>query len=66
MTSLEQIALILVQRDGMSYADAKELVDETRDEIHETFELGDGALEEVEDILQYNLGLEPDYMMAFI
>ena len=53
---MNRVIEILMRRDNMSYEDAKELVDETREEMITN-------PDEAEDILQDCLGLEPDYIM---
>lgn len=56
---MNRIIEILMRRDNMSYEDAKELVDETREEMITN-------PDEAEDILQDYLGLEPDYIMDIL
>ena len=56
---MNRVIEILMRRDNMSYEDAKELVDETREEMISN-------PDEAEDILQDCLGLEPDYIMDIL
>lgn len=56
-----RVVEILMKRDGMSEAEAKRLVAETREEILSC----DDAFE-VDDILACNLGLEPDYIFDIL
>ena len=62
---MEEIISILMRRDGISKGAAAALCDQVQQEIDEV--LGrSGSYDEVEDILMYNLGLEPDYIMNFL
>lgn len=56
-----KIVEILVNRDGMDAWEAEDLVIQTRNEILELAARG-GSLDEVEEIIADNLGLEPDYI----
>ena len=60
-----KIVSILMRRDGISEIDAMRLVIDTRIEINEAIAEG-SSLNEIEDILMYNLGLEPDYIINFL
>lgn len=62
---MEEIIRILMRRDGMTREAAVELCFDTREEIFQAIQAGEGY-DEVEDILMYNLGLEPDYIMNFL
>ena len=61
---MQEIIEILMRRDGISYADAKEAYLECQEAIMEA--LDNDEIFEVEEILRYELGLEPDYIMNFI
>lgn len=61
---MKKIALMLMERDGLSWEEAKRLVIETRLMIMRAVQSGD--YDEAENILQDELGLEPDYIMEFI
>ena len=54
---MKKIIKILMERDGMSEQEARDLFKETRDEI---LMLDDPF--EAEDIMSEYLGLEPDYI----
>lgn len=54
---MNRIIKILIERDGMSEQEARDLFKETRDEI---LMLDDPF--EAEDIMSEYLGLEPDYI----
>jgi hypothetical protein len=62
---MEEIIRILMRRDGMTREAAVELCFETREEIFQAIQTEEGY-DEVEDILMYNLGLEPDYLIYFL
>lgn len=53
-----QIIQILMQRDGMTKAEAKELVDEAKEAVYNG--------EDPEEILLEWFGLEPDYIFDLI
>lgn len=61
---MEEIIEILMCRDGISYADAKEAYFECQDAM--MYAIDNGDIFEAEDILRYELGLEPDYIFNFI
>lgn len=61
---MQEIINILMRRDGITYADAKEAYLECREAMLEAIEMGDDF--EVEEILRCELGLEPDYIFNFI
>lgn len=63
-SSKVQIAHILMKRDGITKAEAYDLVAECQDLIDEALERG--AVWEAEDILRETLGLELDYIYAFL
>lgn len=65
----QEIVEILMRRDGITESEAWAIVDECQDEINDIFNNVHAAYsmyEAVSDILACDLGLEPDYMMAFI
>lgn len=57
---MDKVIKILMERDGMSRSDAKELVDETRELLlsSDTWE--------ADEIMADQLGLEPDYIMDIL
>ena len=61
---MQEIIEILMRRDGISYADAKEAYLECQEAMMDALDNGD--MFEVEEILRYELGLEPDYVIYFI
>ena len=62
---MEEIVSILMRRDNMTRVDAIDLFLQTEEEIKEA--IGEGAsYDDIQDILEYNLSLEPDYLDYFI
>lgn len=47
-----------MERDGMTQQEAEEYLDDVIDMVNDTDDF-----DEKEDIFQYELGLEPDYLM---
>lgn len=60
---MNEIIKILMDRDGLTCEEAREIYEETQEEIYEALENGDC---DVDDILSANLCLEPDYIFCFI
>ncbi|MBO7731186.1 MAG: hypothetical protein J6S67_01485 [Methanobrevibacter sp.] len=61
----EQVINTIMKRDGISYEDAKDLVNETGWQIADAIDMGLGY-DAVEEILMDFLGLEMDYVFAFL
>ena len=61
----EGIVQILMHRDGLSRLNAEDIVDECQYEITDAIDEG-ASLEELEDIIDDYLSLEPDYLEAFL
>lgn len=61
----EEIIEILMRRDHMNRNEAEELMDECQQAIDEAV-ANDAGYYEVCDIIADYLGLEPDYLMAFV
>ena len=55
---LESLSSILIRRDGMSPAEAADLIAEARERVRNG--------EDPEEILHYDFGLEPDYFFDLI
>lgn len=55
---------MLAKRDNISYEEGLAAVRDCAAEMEEAFM--NGNLDEVEDILRQNLGLEPDFLEIFI
>ena len=60
---MNEVIKILMNRDGLTYEEAREEYEITQEEILES--VADGYCD-VEDILLNNLGLEMDYIFDFI
>mgnify|MGYP003624877047 FL=1 len=55
----------LIRRDGLTMTEAKERTNEALAEIEQVLANG-GTLFQVEEIIQDELGLEPDYLDAIL
>ena len=62
--TIEELAALISERDKISFTDAMSLVRDTAAEMEMAFY--NGSLDEAEDILASNLGLEPDFLDIFI
>lgn len=60
----EDVARLIAKRDRISYIEALTSVRDAMAEMELAFM--NGSLDEVEEILQADLGLEPDYLDCFI
>lgn len=61
---MNRVIEILMKRDELSYEAAKEMVDNCRSELWDCFE-GTNILTP-EEVIEYELGLEPDYIFDII
>ena len=55
-----------MDRDDIAEEDAKEIYRNTSNEVHEAMCTDGCTLEDLEDIVANNLGLEPDYVEDFL
>ena len=62
---MDEIIKILMKRDKIHEYQAREVVKNCQDEINDLIMCG-GTLEDMEDAVKYCLGLEPDYLDAFL
>ena len=62
---MKEIIQILMRRDGMTYDEARRYLKEVREEIAGAIE-NQAPLEEIEDIVMSELGLESNYVMLFL
>lgn len=62
--TLEELATMIAKRDMISYDEAWAAVCDCATDMEHAFY--NGSLDEAEDILRMDLGLEPDYMDLFI
>jgi hypothetical protein len=54
------IAKVLIERDGLTEAEAKERIEEAREALHSYIEAGN--LFDAEEVCSEYFGLEPDYI----
>lgn len=62
--TLDELAEMIAKRDSISYEEALAAIRDAAAEMESAFM--DGNLDEAEDILRIELGLEPDYLDLFI
>ena len=63
--NLEELAELLMRRDSISRNEADEIILYTKQEIVNAIDESE-PFETLEDIISYNLGLEPDYLDLFL
>ena len=63
--TIQEIAEILMRRDGISYNEAMDMVERCQDEL-EILVQGGGSLDDAEECIAYWLGLEPDYLVTLL
>ena len=63
--NLEQLAALISRRDGISLNEARNLIDETQEEINYIIN-NTLSYDEIVDVIASNLGLEPDYLDLFL
>ena len=61
---METIIRILMRRDGLTRDEAKDTIEVVQEMVDECIETGNLLC--MEDIIRYELGLEPDYVEFFI
>lgn len=62
--TFEELAQMIAKRDSISFEEAFAAVRDCAAEMEQAF--FNGSLDEAEDILRLDLGLEPDYLDIFI
>ena len=62
--TLEELATMMAERDNISYEEAMSAIRDCAAEMEHAFYSGD--LNEAEDLLRMDLGLEPDCLDLFI
>lgn len=65
----EQIINILIKRDGISKSEAENIFEECSEVIADILDSEMNnfeRIEEIESAIEYYLGLEPDYIFAFL
>lgn len=63
--TVQEIAEILMRRDGISYNEAMDMVERCQDEL-EILVQGGGSIDDAEECIAYWLGLEPDYLVTLL
>ena len=61
----EQIIHILMERDKISRGEAEDIVNETQYVINDALDIG-ASYDDIADIIDDYLGLEMDYIFAFL
>ena len=61
---MDNITKVLMRRDGISEEDAIREVEDFKTDIEDSIMSGD--LEDIEDALMNDLGLEPDYLLDIL
>ena len=62
--TLEELAVMLAERDGLTFEEEMRVIRDAAADMEHAFY--NGSLDEAEDILAHDLGLEPDYLDLFI
>jgi hypothetical protein len=57
---------VLMERDGLSREEAERQVEDTSSRIWDELDYEDCELEDLEDILYGDIGLEPDYLLDIL
>lgn len=61
---MNKVVKILMERDGLSREDAYDLIKDVRAEMQDAIACGDYDL--AEEIMESDLGLEPDYIFDIL
>ena len=62
--TLEELAVMLAERDGLTFEEEMRTIKEAAEDMEHAFY--NGSLDEAEDILREELGLEPEFLDLFI
>lgn len=62
--TLEELAMMLAERDGLTFEEEMRVIRDAAGDMEHAFY--NGSLDEAENILAQDLGLEPDYLDLFI
>ena len=62
--TLEELAMMLAERDGLTFEEEMRVIRDAAADMEHAFY--NGSLDEAENILAQDLGLEPDYLDLFI
>jgi hypothetical protein len=63
---MKEIVETLMERDGLSREEAERQVEDTSSRIWDELNYEDCELEDLEDILYDDTGLEPDYLLDIL
>jgi hypothetical protein len=63
---MKEIVETLMERDGLSREEAERQVEDTSSRIWDELNYEDCELEDLEDILYGDTGLEPDYLLDIL
>jgi ribosomal protein L7/L12 len=63
---MNDIIKVLMERDGLSLEEAEKHVEDTSSRIWDELDYEDCELEDLEDILYGEIGLEPDYLLDIL
>lgn len=63
---MNDIIKVLMERDGLSREEAEKQVEDTSSRIWDELDYEDCELEDLEDILYGDIGLEPDYLLDML
>ena len=61
---MDEIIRILMERDGVSYEEAREMYEDTKSELMDALDGTSGLMPD--EVLEGELGLEIDYLFNFI
>lgn len=62
VNSIEELARMIARRDGISFNEAMNCIDDCQNELNYLFQKPYYGYDEVCDTIDYLLGLEPDYL----
>jgi hypothetical protein len=63
---MKEIVETLMERDGLSREEAERQVEDTSSRIWDELDYEDCKLEDLEDMLYGDTGLEPDYLLDIL
>ncbi len=63
-TTKNELALLLMRRDNLTREDANAMISDFQESVDDALDRDD--YHDLDDLIQDDLGLEPDYLMLFI
>lgn len=63
-TTKNELALLLMRRDNLTREDANAMISDFQESVDDA--LDTNSYHDLDDLIQDELGLEPDYLMLFI